>query len=90
MDAYTRFLYLSNEALRTMEVGDLTLRIQTRQRLKCKNFKWYLKNVMPQKFVFDEHSIVSLMFFIRLFIKMMIFLDYEELLSVATFYINFL
>ena len=34
-----------------VEYGNLTARKELRERLQCKSFDWYLKNVYPEKFM---------------------------------------
>lgn len=34
-----------------IRTGDLSWGYEIQKRLKCKNFKWYLKNVFPELFV---------------------------------------
>ncbi|KAI1728985.1 glycosyl transferase family 2 domain-containing protein [Ditylenchus destructor] len=55
MDDYKRLYYLHRRDLKNKDVGNLTERIELRRKLKCKNFKWYLDNVIPHKFIPDEN-----------------------------------
>lgn len=51
MFALIEFALLPQDA----DVGDISDRIELRKRLKCHDFKWYLDNVIPEKFVPDEN-----------------------------------
>eukprot|EP00056_Hartaetosiga_gracilis_P007135 m.104556 g.104556 ORF g.104556 m.104556 type:complete len:659 (-) comp12640_c0_seq5:167-2143(-) len=59
MDDYKKFFYDSHQkSLQKMEIGDISPRVNLRKKLKCKSFKWFLDNVMPDLFIPDKDHII--------------------------------
>jgi polypeptide N-acetylgalactosaminyltransferase len=54
MDEYKRIFYLIRPDLKGRDCGDLTSRKEIKKKLNCRNFKWYLENIFPEKFIPDE------------------------------------
>lgn len=47
MDEYKEFLYEKNPRLRNLDAGDLREQFAIREKLKCKSFDWFLKEIAP-------------------------------------------
>ena len=45
MDDYKKYVLLHNPQMAQMDPGDLTAQKQLREKLKCKTFDWFMKNV---------------------------------------------
>ncbi|CAH1791456.1 unnamed protein product [Owenia fusiformis] len=57
MDEYKQFYYAAVPSARNVPFGNLRGRVELREKLKCKPFKWYLDNVYPELRVPDKQDI---------------------------------
>ncbi|KAF7989983.1 hypothetical protein HCN44_008657 [Aphidius gifuensis] len=48
LDQWKYFYYNINPGARNVPVGDVSKRIELRENLKCKSFRWYLENIYPE------------------------------------------
>lgn len=56
MDEYKEYVYLANPLIETSEAGDFTDRLELKNSLQCKPFKWFLHNVWPELLTYKEHT----------------------------------
>jgi polypeptide N-acetylgalactosaminyltransferase len=54
LDQYQDVYFTSHPLSPSLDIGDLTDRIDLRERLQCKSFEWYLNNFMPDMFIPDD------------------------------------
>ncbi|TSK31453.1 Polypeptide N-acetylgalactosaminyltransferase 4 [Bagarius yarrelli] len=54
MDSYKDHFYNRNPPARKVSHGDISDRILLRERLNCKSFDWYLKNIYPELHVPED------------------------------------
>lgn len=58
MDEFKRFFYMHRaDLINSKDIGDLTDRHAIKDRLQCRSFRWFLENVYPHKFIYDEQSV---------------------------------
>jgi polypeptide N-acetylgalactosaminyltransferase len=53
MDEYKEYLYQRRPNYRSIETGDLTEQLAIRNKLQCKPFSWFMKEVafdLPKKY----------------------------------------
>ncbi|EDV24009.1 uncharacterized protein TRIADDRAFT_27318 [Trichoplax adhaerens] len=48
MDGYAKFYYKREPGARGVPYGDISDRLKLREKLKCRSFKWYMRNVYPE------------------------------------------
>lgn len=54
MGDHKRFVYNYHTEMEGLDVGDLSERFSLKEKLKCKNFTWYLDNVWPELAVYNK------------------------------------
>ncbi|KAL8616544.1 hypothetical protein ACOMHN_036576 [Nucella lapillus] len=57
MDEFSPFFFAAVNMTSSREVGDVTSRVELRQRLGCRSFGWYLKTVAPHLHVPSPHTV---------------------------------
>jgi polypeptide N-acetylgalactosaminyltransferase len=56
LDEYKEIVYMRHPELHKLDAGDTSDRKKLRASLNCKSFDWYMKNVVPDKFVPTTHT----------------------------------
>ncbi|XP_067665047.1 polypeptide N-acetylgalactosaminyltransferase 1-like isoform X2 [Haliotis asinina] len=55
MGHYKKYVYEYFPAMKNLDAGDLSERVKLRERLKCRDFGWFLDNVWPELFPYAEN-----------------------------------
>ncbi|CAL1534093.1 unnamed protein product [Lymnaea stagnalis] len=56
LDEYKKHFFDLRPSAKTMDYGDVSDRIELRNRLNCKSFKWFLENIHPEQLVPGEKA----------------------------------
>ncbi|XP_076465603.1 polypeptide N-acetylgalactosaminyltransferase 13-like [Babylonia areolata] len=56
MGPYKKLVYEHHPKMKDLDVGDLTERKALRDRLQCKDFTWYLKNIWPELYPYGDNA----------------------------------
>ncbi|XP_020040125.1 polypeptide N-acetylgalactosaminyltransferase 3 [Castor canadensis] len=63
MDQYKEIFYRRNtdaaKIVKQKSFGDISKRLEIRNRLQCKNFTWYLNTIYPEAYVPDLNPVIS-------------------------------
>ncbi|KAL4222749.1 hypothetical protein ACF0H5_018790 [Mactra antiquata] len=56
LDDYIQYFFQTQPAAASVKYGDISARVNLRNRLECKKFDWYLKFIYPEQTILDKHG----------------------------------
>ena len=58
-DEYKEYFYKTKPELTSVESEDISSRLELREKLECKSFKWFLENIYPEAPVPHDFNFVG-------------------------------